>query len=60
MHAYQNTAGGNAPSKPKVNAPNLTLRRKYIDEAGLKKVVVSSTERYCLATSIISTDLLSF
>uniref|UniRef100_A0A0D3GIR6 Cdc23 domain-containing protein n=1 Tax=Oryza barthii TaxID=65489 RepID=A0A0D3GIR6_9ORYZ len=38
MHAYQNTAGGNAPSKPKVNAPNLTLRRKYIDEAGLKKV----------------------
>uniref|UniRef100_A0A0E0LDL7 Cdc23 domain-containing protein n=1 Tax=Oryza punctata TaxID=4537 RepID=A0A0E0LDL7_ORYPU len=38
MHAYQNTTGGNAPSKPKVNAPNLTLRRKYIDEAGLKKV----------------------
>ncbi|KAF0931453.1 hypothetical protein E2562_004577 [Oryza meyeriana var. granulata] len=38
MHAYQNTTGGNAPSKPKVNAANLTLRRKYIDEAGLKKV----------------------
>ncbi|KAG8094840.1 hypothetical protein GUJ93_ZPchr0012g18902 [Zizania palustris] len=37
-HAYQNTTGANAPSKPKVNAANLTLRRKYLDEAGLKKV----------------------
>ncbi|KAL5199684.1 hypothetical protein ABZP36_020887 [Zizania latifolia] len=38
MHAYQNTTGGNAPSKPKVIAANLTFRRKYLDEAGLKKV----------------------
>ncbi|XP_006657144.3 cell division cycle protein 27 homolog B isoform X1 [Oryza brachyantha] len=38
MHAYQNTTGGNAPSKPKINALNLTHRRKYLDEAGLKKV----------------------
>ncbi|CAM0909974.1 unnamed protein product [Alopecurus aequalis] len=38
VHAYQNTTSGDAPAKPKVNAANQPLRRKYLDEARLKKV----------------------
>ncbi|CAM0909968.1 unnamed protein product [Alopecurus aequalis] len=37
VHAYQNTTSGDAPAKPKVNAANQPLRRKYLDEARLKK-----------------------
>uniref|UniRef100_A0ACD5UHT5 Uncharacterized protein n=1 Tax=Avena sativa TaxID=4498 RepID=A0ACD5UHT5_AVESA len=38
VHAYQNTISGDALAKPKVNAVNQPLRRKYLDEARLKKV----------------------
>lgn len=38
LHAYQNTTSGDAPAKPKVNAVNQPPRRKYLDEARLKKV----------------------
>ncbi|XP_051199189.1 cell division cycle protein 27 homolog B isoform X6 [Lolium perenne] len=37
VHAYQNTIIGDAPAKPKMNAVNQPLRRKYLDEARLKK-----------------------
>ncbi|KQK17639.1 cell division cycle protein 27 homolog B isoform X4 [Brachypodium distachyon] len=37
LHAYQNMTSGDAPAKPKV-AVNQPLRRKYLDEARLKKV----------------------
>uniref|UniRef100_A0ACD5WXK6 Uncharacterized protein n=1 Tax=Avena sativa TaxID=4498 RepID=A0ACD5WXK6_AVESA len=38
VHAYQNTTSGDTLAKPKVNAVNQPLRRKYLDEARLKKV----------------------
>ncbi|WVZ98400.1 hypothetical protein U9M48_043851 [Paspalum notatum var. saurae] len=37
-HAYQNTISGEAPTKQKANGANQSLRRKYLDEARLKKV----------------------
>ncbi|WVZ79371.1 hypothetical protein U9M48_026953 [Paspalum notatum var. saurae] len=37
-HAYQNTMSGEAPTKQKANGANQPLRRKYLDEARLKKV----------------------
>ncbi|KAG2607300.1 hypothetical protein PVAP13_4NG237300 [Panicum virgatum] len=37
-HAYQNTISGDAPAKPKANGSNQPLRRKYLDQARLKKV----------------------
>ena len=39
-HAYQNTISGEAPTKQKANGANQSLRRKYLDEARLKKVGV--------------------
>ncbi|KAL6603817.1 hypothetical protein ACP70R_044178 [Stipagrostis hirtigluma subsp. patula] len=38
LHAYQNTISGDIPVKQKANAANQPLRRKYLDEARLKKV----------------------
>ncbi|KAJ1259952.1 hypothetical protein BS78_10G194700 [Paspalum vaginatum] len=38
VHAYQNTISGEAPTKQKANGANQPLRRKYLDEARLKKV----------------------
>ncbi|XP_066307633.1 cell division cycle protein 27 homolog B-like isoform X10 [Miscanthus floridulus] len=38
VHAYQNTISGDAPTKQKANGVNQPLRRKYMDEARLKKV----------------------
>jgi anaphase-promoting complex subunit 3 len=38
VHAYQNTISGDAPAKQKANGANQPLRRKYLDEARLKKV----------------------
>ncbi|RLN13500.1 hypothetical protein C2845_PM09G18770 [Panicum miliaceum] len=38
VHAYQNTISGDAPAKQKANGTNQPLRRKYLDEARLKKV----------------------
>jgi len=40
VHAYQNTISGDAPTKQKANGVNQPLRRKYMDEARLKKVGV--------------------
>ncbi|ONM35677.1 cell division cycle protein 27 homolog B isoform X1 [Zea mays] len=38
VHAYQNTISGDAPTKQKANGVSQPLRRKYMDEARLKKV----------------------
>jgi len=38
VHAYQTTISGDAPTKQKANGANQPLRRKYLDEARLKKV----------------------
>nr|CAB3468448.1 unnamed protein product [Digitaria exilis] len=38
VHAYQNTISVDAPAKQKANGANQPLRRKYLDEARLKKV----------------------
>ncbi|XP_062229283.1 cell division cycle protein 27 homolog B-like isoform X2 [Phragmites australis] len=38
FQAYQNTISGDIPAKQKANAGNQPLRRKYLDEARLKKV----------------------
>ena len=40
VHAYQTTISGDAPTKQKANGVNQPLRRKYMDEARLKKVGV--------------------
>jgi hypothetical protein len=48
-HAYQNTVSGDAPTKQKANAANQPLRRKFLDEARLKRVGLSSFEHeHCL------------
>ncbi|XP_062178564.1 cell division cycle protein 27 homolog B-like isoform X2 [Phragmites australis] len=38
VHAYHNTISSDTPAKQKANAGNQPLRRKYLDEARLKKV----------------------
>jgi len=38
VHAYQTAISGDAPTKQKANGANQPLRRKYLDEARLKKV----------------------
>ncbi|KAK3130845.1 hypothetical protein QOZ80_6BG0498730 [Eleusine coracana subsp. coracana] len=37
-HAFQSTVSGDAPTKQKANAANQPLRRKFLDEARLKRV----------------------